>query len=388
MSKSYDVIIVGARCAGAATAMLLARAGMRVLVVDHDAPGTDTMSTHALMRAGVMQLARWGLLSEIEAVGTPPIRTAEFIYGRERTIVPILPAAGTDALYAPRRTLLDMVLARAAERAGAELRYGVSCVGIQRAPDGRVCGARLRSGSGPTETVTARFIIGADGRRSAVARMLEAPVLWEAAHTSACLFGYVSGLTNNGYRWYWELGAAAGIIPTNDDHSCVFVSLPESRVSELRKKDAAGLLAAACLHVPEIREDILTAEPASAPLLFSGHRGRMRQATGPGWALVGDAGYFKDPISAHGITDALRDAEILARALIAERPDDYPRLRDALSADFFRTTDRIAAFDWSLCEAKALHRHLNIAMKAEQDWISGLEGDPAAASATEVKLAS
>ncbi|MFN4023473.1 MAG: NAD(P)/FAD-dependent oxidoreductase [Hyphomonas sp.] len=388
MSKSYDAIIVGARCAGAATAMLLARAGMQVLVVDHDAPGTDTMSTHALMRAGVMQLSRWGLLGDIEAAATPAIRAAEFIYGCERTIVPILPAAGTDALYAPRRTVLDTVLAKAAESAGAEVRYGVSCVGIQRGPDGRVRGARLRSGSGAAEIVTARFVIGADGRRSTVARLLEAPVLWEAAHSSACLFGYVGGLENDGYRWFWAPGAAAGIIPTNDGLSCVFVSLPEDRAGELRHKDAAGLLAAAALHVPEIRRDILAAEPVSAPVLFSGHRGRLRQATGPGWALVGDAGYFKDPISAHGITDALRDAEILARALIADRPDDYPRLRDALSADFFRTTDRIAAFDWSLSEAAALHRQLNIAMKAEQDWIAGLEAAAGPETAAEVKLAS
>lgn len=388
MSKLYDAIIVGARCAGAATAMLLARAGMRVLVVDHDAPGTDTMSTHALMRAGVIQLARWSLLDDIKAAGTPPVRAAEFIYGRERTIVPILPTAGTDALYAPRRTVLDTVLAKAAESAGAEVRYGVSCVGIQRSPDGRVSGIRIRSGSGPAETVTASFVIGADGRRSTVARLLEAPVLWEAAHSSACLFGYVDGLANKGYRWYWAPGAAAGIIPTNDGLSCVFVSLPDHRADELRHKDAAGLLAAAAQYVPEIRQDIISAEPVSAPILFSGHRGRLRQATGPGWALVGDAGYFKDPISAHGITDALRDAEILARAMIAERPDEYPRVRDALSADFFRTTDRIAAFDWSLCEAAALHRQLNIAMKAEQDWISGLESADEPPATGEVKLAS
>lgn len=388
MSKSYDAIIVGARCAGAATAMLLARAGMRVLVVDHDAPGTDTMSTHALMRAAVMQLARWGLLEAIKAAGTPPIRAAEFIYGSERTIVPILPAAGTDALYAPRRTVLDKVLVQGADRAGAEIRYGVSCVGIKRGPDGRVCGARLRSGGGATETVTSRFVIGGDGRRSTVARLLEAPVLWEAANSSACLFGYVGGLTNEGYRWYWAPGAAAGIIPTNDGLSCLFVSLPEDRAGELRQKDGAGLLVAAALDVPEIRQDILAAEPVSAPILFSGHRGRLRQATGPGWALIGDAGYFKDPISAHGITDALRDAEILARALIADRPDDYPRLRDALSADFFRTTDQIAGFDWTLDEARGLHRQLNIAMKAEQDWISGLDGVCGPTQVPEVKLAS
>lgn len=384
MPMKYDAVIVGARCAGAATAMLLARAGLNVLVVDHDEPGTDTMSTHALMRAGVMQLARWGVLGEVEAAGTPAIRAAEFIYGADRTLVPILPAAGTGALYAPRRTLLDSVLARAADAAGAQLRYGASCVGILRDTGGRVCGVRLRTGAGPVETVHADIVIGADGRRSTIARLLEAPVLLEAVHSSACLFGYFDGVPNTGYRWFWAPGAAAGVIPTNDGLSCVFVSLPASRAAELRGKDGAGLLAAAMGHVPETRHDLATAAPVSAPILFSGLRGRLRQAEGPGWALVGDAGYFKDPITAHGITDALRDAEILARCVLAGRPQDYPQMRDALSADFFRITDQIAAFDWTLDEAKALHRQLNIAMKAEQDWISGLDAPPAG----QVQLAS
>jgi len=210
----------------------------------------------------------------------------------------------------------------------------------------------------------------------------------EAAHSSACLFDYYDGLENKGYRWYWAPGAAAGIIPTNDDLSCVFVSLPAERAGELRQKDAASLLTAARQLVPETRIDLEMAVAASAPILFSGLRGRLRQATGPGWTLVGDAGYFKDPISAHGITDALRDAEILARAILSDSPEAYPRLRDALSVDFFRTTDRIAAFDWTLCEARALHRQLNTAMKAEQDWIAGLGAAGDTSPAGEVKLAS
>src|SRR5262245_23530275 len=107
----YDAVIVGARCAGAATAMLLARAGMDVLLVEQGLRGTDTLSTHALMRAGVLQLFRWGLLDAIKAAGTPPIETTTFHYGDEALDIRIKPRDGVDALYAPRRTVLDPLLA-------------------------------------------------------------------------------------------------------------------------------------------------------------------------------------------------------------------------------------------------------------------------------------
>ncbi|MDP3460374.1 MAG: NAD(P)/FAD-dependent oxidoreductase [Hyphomonas sp.] len=388
MTRKYDAVIVGARCAGAATAMLLARAGLHVLVVDHDEPDRDTMSTHALMRTGVLQLSRWGLMDEIRAGGTPPVTAAEFIYGAERTRVPIVPVAGSDALYAPRRFVLDGVLAASAARAGAELRYRTSCAGLLRDEHGRVNGIRLGSGSAPAEKVNADLVIGADGRRSTVARLLEAPVLLEARNSSACLFGYYGSIPNRGYRWFWDRGAGGGIIPTNDGLSCIFVSLPDSRAPELRLKQSRELLDTACRILPAMAADLEGADPASALQLFAGQRGRIRQATGPGWALVGDAGYFKDPITAHGITDALRDAEMLARSVTAGKPDEYARIRDSLSADFFRLTDLIAGYDWTLEEARALHQQLNVAMKAEQAWVNNLADPEIRSSKFNVRLAS
>ncbi|MFO1026115.1 MAG: hypothetical protein U1E70_13070 [Acetobacteraceae bacterium] len=84
--------------------------------------------------------------------------------------------------------------------------------------------------------------------------------------------------------------------------------------------------------------------------MFGGRKGFLRQASGPGWALVGDAGYFRDPITAHGITDALRDAELLARAVVTGRPEEYATVRNELSLPLFDVTDAIAAFDWSVEE--------------------------------------
>ena len=95
MDHHYDAIVVGGRCAGAATAMLLARGGMRVLVVEAARPGTDTLSTHALMRGGVLQLHRWGLLDAVVDAGTPAIRSTEFAYGDEIETVDIRPAGAS-----------------------------------------------------------------------------------------------------------------------------------------------------------------------------------------------------------------------------------------------------------------------------------------------------
>jgi flavin-dependent dehydrogenase len=135
-----DVVVVGARAAGAATAMLLARAGLRVVVVDRGRYGADTLSTHALMRGAVVQLHRWGLLDRIIAAGTPPIRRTTFRYANDEIEIPIKASHGVDALYAPRRTVLDPILVDAAQEAGAEVRFSTTVTGLSRATDGRVTG--------------------------------------------------------------------------------------------------------------------------------------------------------------------------------------------------------------------------------------------------------
>src|SRR5215475_9957929 len=136
----FDVVIIGARCAGAATALLLARAGARVLVVDRALQGSDTTSTHALMRGGILQLHRWGVLPAIVAAGTPPVHSTTFSYSTQEVTVAIEPRYGVDALYAPRRRVLDRVLVDAAVASGAEVEYGVKVEDLIRDDAGRVCG--------------------------------------------------------------------------------------------------------------------------------------------------------------------------------------------------------------------------------------------------------
>src|SRR3954463_6739390 len=161
-ADATDVIVVGARAAGAATAMLLARAGLDVLVVERSRYGTDTLSTHALMRAGVMQLHRWGLLDAIVAAGTPPVRTSTFTYAGDAMRVPVKPLGGVEALYAPRRTVLDPVLVDAARAAGAVVEYSTSVTSLTRDERGRVVGVEGRDPMGRPVRHEARWVVGAD----------------------------------------------------------------------------------------------------------------------------------------------------------------------------------------------------------------------------------
>lgn len=366
----YDAIVVGARCAGAATAMLLARSGAKVLCVDYGQPGTDTLSTHTLMRVAVIQLHRWGVLPAIQDAQTPPVRTTRFHYGDEAIDVSIRPAFGTDALFAPRRTILDLALVRAATEASVTFRFGTACVGLVHGADGRVEGARLKGPEGREEVLRAGIVIGADGRRSSVARHVGARTMKRGEHATSTVYGYFDGLPQDGFHWHYAPGAAGGVIPTNDGLSCVFLSLPPSVFrQELRGKGEAGFRATAARDIPGLGRALGDARLASPMYAFAGEPGFMRDAQGPGWALVGDAAYFKDPVTAHGITDALRDAEILADAIIAGSPQDYPAIREALVAEFFRITDEIASFRWSLDEIRTHHVALNTAMKLGQTWI-------------------
>src|SRR5215475_6770341 len=190
----FDVVVVGARPAGAATAMLLARHGRRVLMLDRDRYGTDTLSTHALMRGGVRLLSQWHLLDQIISAGTPPVGRSRFDYGTDSVTVPIKPSPGVDALYAPRRTVLDRVLVDAARAAGAEVRFGVGVTGLLRNGAGRVIGVCGRNRDGSQVTVHAGLTVGADGIRSTIGAHAGAATLRTGRGASAITYGYWSEL--------------------------------------------------------------------------------------------------------------------------------------------------------------------------------------------------
>lgn len=375
MRPRYDVIVVGARCAGASVAGLLARAGMSVLALDRDPEGSDTLSTHGLMRGGVLQLQRWGVLERLIAAGTPPVRTTTFHYDRESIEVAIKPRDGVDALYAPRRTLLDAALVDAARGAGAEVVHRATVTGLLR-HGGVVRGVTVTTDDGASHAVRADLVVGADGLRSRVARLAGAEVERRGDHACGVIYGYFEGLASNGFHWHYTPGVSVGVIPTNAGRTCVFAALPAAR---FRAELPRGLEALHRQVLLESSADLAAAASEARRVgrwfPFPGAPGHVRRSWGPGWALLGDAGFFRDPITAHGITDALRDAELLARAVVrgtARALADYQRERDQLAIPMLEISDRIASFAWDLEEAKVLHLELSRRMNAEvammRDW--------------------
>jgi flavin-dependent dehydrogenase len=383
-TESYDVVVVGARVAGASTALLLARAGARVLLLDRGEHGTDTLSTHGLMRAGVLQLVRWGLLDRLVATGTPAVTRTTFHWIAEDPVqVTIRPSVGVDALYAPRRQVLDRLLVDAAGEAGADVRHGIRVTGLLRRTDGRVAGVRTVDREGRTGSVRASYVVGADGIRSVVAAAAGANVERQGRHASAVRYTYVEGLDAPGYEWMYGDGAAAGLIPTNDGRHCAFVATTPDRMRTLRLGRTPDEAFAAVFHAaaPEQAGRLVGARRVERYHGWAGAPAHLRRPWGRGWALVGDAGYFKDPISTHGMTDALRDAELLATALLAaladpgrERPAlaAYHRRRDELSTALFEVSDEIASYAWDVPTAQRLLRRLSAAMSDELELLAAL----------------
>jgi 2-polyprenyl-6-methoxyphenol hydroxylase-like FAD-dependent oxidoreductase len=383
-AASYDVVVVGARVAGAATAMLLARHGVRVLLLDRSRYGADTLSTHALMRGGVLQLARWGLLDQVAAAGTPPIRRTTFRYAGEVVPISIRPGYGVDALYAPRRTVLDPILVDAAVAAGADTWFGATVTDLLRAPDRTVIGVAGRDRDGEPFSLRARLVIGADGVRSTVAGLVAAPFERLGAAATAVTYGYWSGVETDGYEWNFHPNATSGVIPTNGGQACIYASAPPDQVGRGGMETLRRIVAAA---EPELLTRLDAAEAPDAVRTFTGRPGHIRRAWGPGWALVGDAGYFKDPISAHGMTDALRDAELLARRaveVIHHGADDadalaaYQAERDRLSVALFDVIEQIAGHRWSATEIADLLLRLSAAMSDEVEAIAAFDDVPTA----------
>ena len=354
--SDHDVVVVGARVAGAATAMLLARAGYDVALVDRSRPSRDTSSTHAIARGGVVQLDRWGLLDRVVATGAPEIRTVSFHHGGGVERRALKDRAGVDFLVAPRRYILDDLIARAAVDAGARLVTDTTVSGLLRDGSGRVVGVEAHDQDGIRRELTGRLVVGADGIRSLVARQVEAPLVQRHAPTGSCFYTYVSGVPWDGFELYVEDGAFAGVFPTHHGEACVWLIRPIEAYEPVITAGASRLSAWLQMLqgvVPDlarrIRPGTVTA-PLRGYVALPNH---VRRAAGPGWALVGDAGYHRDPVTGHGITDAFRDAELLADAaeavLSGACTEDaamtgYELERDAALERTFGLTREIGAF--------------------------------------------
>ena len=328
--------------------MRLACKGYRVLVVDRAMFPSDTVSTHVLQPLAVAALARWGLIDRLTATGCPPIHTYTFDFG-PFTISGAPGTKDTPVAYCPRRTVLDKLLVDAAAEAGAEIREGFAVEEIL-IEDGRVVGIKGRSKGAATVTERAQVIVGADGRYSLMAEAVRPEQYNEKPPLLAAYYTYWSGLPMDGrFETYIRPHRGFAAAPTHNGLTLTVGGWPYSEF-ETNKKDVEGNFLKSFDLAPEFADRVRGAK-REAPFAGAAVSNFFRKPYGPGWALVGDAGYNRDPITAQGITDAFRDAERCAIALdqaftgarsFDEAMSEYQRDRDEHVLPMYEFTCQLA----------------------------------------------
>jgi len=357
----YDVIVVGARCAGSSTAMLLARKGYRVLLTDKTTFPSDTLSAHYIQQAGVIQLKRWGVLDKLAASGCPLIQRATFNFGPIALHAKGLSVEGVTGGYGPRRTVIDKILVDAAVEAGVELREGFLLQELCMDGD-RVTGIRGRTSSKATVTEKARIVIGADGMNSLMARSVSTPEYNTVSSLGCYYYTYWSGVPMTGAELYFLDRRMVVACPTNDNLLSIFVGWPNREFNQIRTDIERHFLATLDL-IPELAERVRSGK-REEPFYGTGHVPNFfRKPYGNGWALVGDAGCHKDPILAQGMKDAFVSAELLANAidsgLSGRRPLDealalYERQRNEAIMPQYQRACEHASFEPAPLEAMRL----------------------------------
>jgi 2-polyprenyl-6-methoxyphenol hydroxylase-like FAD-dependent oxidoreductase len=374
----YDVIVVGARVAGASTAMLLARNGLRVLAVDRARFPSDTISTHQVQLPGGARLARWGLLDRLVAAGTPPTRRVRFDAG-SMVLDGHFPAfEGVDALHSPRRTLLDKTLVDAARDTGAEIREGFAVDEIV-VEGGHITGIRGRERGGRSVTESASLVVGADGKHSVVARAVGASSYREQPTLAACYYSYWEGVQMDGGEMHSLRCRAIGAWPTNDGLTMICVFLPMGEFAAFRADIEGNVLRT--LDLVDLGERVRAGRRAERMYGSSDNPNRFRTSAGPGWALAGDAGLCMDPITGHGIAHALRDAELLTTAVtdglggrrpIQEALAHYGKERDRQTGPIYDFTLQLARFGPASPEQEVLFEALAAGPQSDIDQFLGV----------------
>ncbi|EPH46595.1 NAD(P)/FAD-dependent oxidoreductase [Streptomyces aurantiacus] len=316
----YDVIVIGARCAGSPAAMLFAQQGYRVLLLEKAQFPQDTLSSHYLHQPGVALLGRWGLLDKLRDTGCTPINQESYQGPGVRLDGFSIPVDGYRTTYAPRRFVLDPILADGAVAAGVEFRE--SCAVTDLVFEGeRVVGVKYTTPDGAEATDRARLVVGADGMRSLVARKVGAQKVVEHPRMTCVYYSYWSGVPS-GFELYERPGRWVVSVPTNDNLTLAMTYFPQDEYNEVRKDAESAYLEAVRTTAPDLHERLSQGERVEQ-MYGTGHQENyFRKAYGPGWVLLGDAVHHKDSITARGITDAFIQAQTLTDHIGENLHDD------------------------------------------------------------------
>lgn len=380
----YDAIVIGARCAGSPTAMLLARKGYRVLLLDKASFPSEALSTHMITVAGSAQLRRWGLLDQVEATNCPPVKKMmlDFLFDPfgSITLVGFPPPIddGFGAIYAPKRTVLDKILVNAAVAEGAELRENFTVKELLM--DGeRVTGIRGHDRDGKMVTEEARLIVGADGMRSLVARSVEAPLYATTPAGTCGYYAYWSSVPMEGLEFYARPYRTVVAFPTNDKQVAIFVEWTNREFHTFRADLERNFVETLDEIAPDLARRVNAGKREDRFMGTAELPNFFRKPYGPGWALVGDAGCHKDPITGQGITDAFRDAELLAQAIDAGLSGRQP-LDEALAGYEQQRNEALMPLYEFICDRATLEpfplefQQVLAALRGNQDGIDRFFG--------------
>ncbi len=379
----YDAIIVGARVAGAPCAMLLARKGYKVLLVDKATFPSDTLSSHQLQIPGTVLLKQWGVLDAVLATNPGPARGAAFDMGYAFFDGDYPEVDGVRHLISPRRYILDTILVEAAAAAGADVRQGYATTALLF-EGARVVGIVGQDRTGKEYHEYARIVIGADGRHSIVAKAVNAPKYHEQPTRTMGYYSYFSDLPlKNGKGEMYARGKLLfGCWPTNDGLTMIYTARPVSEFKAFRT-DVEGNYMATFDAVPEFAERVRAATRVE-PIRGAGDLPNFfRKPYGDGWALIGDAGFFKDPINGHGINDAFRDAALVANAVdyglsgrvpLQHALAGYQKKRDAESKPLYDFTLELASMKPPAAEQIMMFQALGKSRAAADNFLGVMAG--------------
>ena len=349
-----DAIVVGGRCAGAAAAIALARAGRHVVVLERARFGSDTLSTHLLFPAGIAEVDRLGALGRVRELGFPEHREALVGGAGVTAQASYSPYNGIGYGACIRRPKFDAALAETARVAGAELRERVAVSGVVRT-GGRVTGVRFEGRDGSRGELRAPLVIGADGRRSLIARETgsDRPHRW-SENQRACYFAYVEderGGADRHVAAQWREGRELGTaFPCDDGLLLVLLMPPLDRAGSF-KADLEGEFRRTVAGIPGLAERVGAGRIATKVRSATETTAYFRRSAGAGWALAGDAGHFKDPVTAQGMRDAMRFGRLLGEAAAPVLEDaagldravaGWERLRDHECLETYQWTNVLA----------------------------------------------